>query len=79
MKFKKYAIATLFLFMLPNIINGQENQKQADEATFKWEYDIECYGGTGKQGYKIVKVWTYAEEKSLAIQQAKKNAPRRGS
>lgn len=53
---------------------SQRKQKQADKDTYEWVYDIECYGGTAKNGYKIVKVWSYSKEKSTATVQAKKNA-----
>ena len=56
------------------LANGQKRQRQADKDTYEWAYDIECYGGTAKNGYKLVKVWTYSKEKSVATTQAKKNA-----
>ncbi len=54
--------------------SGQKKQRLADKDTYDWVYDIECYGGTAKNGYKLVKVWTYSKEKSVATTQAKKNA-----
>jgi len=56
------------------ISNAQRKQKLADKDTFEWEYDIQCYGSTAKQGHKLVKVWSYSKEKSIATLQAKKNA-----
>ena len=53
---------------------GQRAKRLADQDTYDWKYDIECYGGTAKNGYKLVKVWTYSKEKSAATEQAKKNA-----
>lgn len=53
---------------------AQKKQRLADKDTYEWVYDIECYGGTAKNGYKIVKVWSYSKEKSVATTQAKKNA-----
>ena len=53
---------------------AQKQKRLADKDTYEWVYDIECYGGTAKNGYKLVKVWTYSKEKSVATVQAKKNA-----
>ncbi len=61
-------------FLICLTISAQRKQRLADRDTFEWEYDIECYGGTAKHGYKLVKVWTYSKEKSVATTQAKKNA-----
>ncbi|MFS4456356.1 hypothetical protein [Maribacter sp. 2304DJ31-5] len=56
------------------MVTAQKKQKLADKDTFEWEYDIECYGGTAKHGFKLVKIWSYSKEKSIATAQAKKNA-----
>ncbi len=55
-------------------MNAQRRQKLADKDTYEWEYDIQCYGSTARQGHKLVKVWSYSKEKSIATLQAKKNA-----
>lgn len=73
MKINKFTLALCFLF-ITTALCSQENQRKADKATFQWEYDIECYGGTAKRGYRLVKVWSYSKEKSIAIEQAMKNA-----
>ncbi|KPM31098.1 Hypothetical protein I595_3077 [Croceitalea dokdonensis DOKDO 023] len=53
--------------------NGQRNQRQADAATKDWRYDIECVN-TGKQGFKLIKIWSYAKKPKLAVSQSWKNA-----
>lgn len=63
----------LLAFMYTGVF-AQRKQKLADNDTFEWQYDIECYGGTAKHGFKIVKIWSYSKEKSVATTQAKKNA-----
>lgn len=70
---KKITALGLTLFIC-TITNAQRKQKLADKDTYEWAYDIECYGGTAKNGYKLVKVWSYSKEKSVATVQAKKNA-----
>ena len=62
-----------FMFLIWNS-NAQKNQLQQDAATSQWKYDLECYGGTARNGYKMVKVWSYSIKTSLATDQAKKNA-----
>ena len=71
--FKKALPFYLVIFMCTSVF-AQRRQKLADNDTFEWEYDIECYGGTAKNGYKIVKIWSYSKERSVATTQAKKNA-----
>jgi hypothetical protein len=53
--------------------NAQRKQKLADKDTKQWHYDIECLG-TGKQGYKLIKVWSYSKKPKYAITQSWKNA-----
>jgi hypothetical protein len=61
-----------FISMLPIIIFGQK-QKKADAQTSKFRYEIEAFA-TGIQGSYQVKVWSYAKDANIAIEQAKKNA-----
>ncbi|WP_350284826.1 hypothetical protein [uncultured Croceitalea sp.] len=67
-------LVLLSAFLLSTSILAQRKQKLADKDTYEWVYDIECYGGTAKNGFKIVKVWSYSKEKGVATAQAKKNA-----
>lgn len=48
-------------------------QKKADKATASWRYEIECVG-IGQPGTKLIKVWSYSKNATVAITQAKKNA-----
>lgn len=70
---RKIALLALTILISTSTL-AQRKQKLADKDTFEWEYDIQCHGGTAKHGYKIVKVWSYSKEKSIATTQAKKNA-----
>lgn len=70
----KYVLVTCLFIMTCFSARSQRKQRLADQDTFDWVYDIECFGGTTKNGYKMVKVWTYSKEKSVATTQAKKNA-----
>ena len=67
-------VVLLSALLLCIVVSAQRQQKLADKDTYEWVYDIECYGGTARNGYKIVKVWSYSKEKSVATTQAKKNA-----
>ncbi|WP_149274933.1 hypothetical protein [Pareuzebyella sediminis] len=70
----KKTVPFLLFFLLGTSIFAQGKQKKADNDTYDWEYNIECYGNTAKQGYKLVKVWSYSKERGVATSQAKKNA-----
>ncbi len=52
---------------------GQRKQRLADKDTKAWHYDIECVG-TGKEGFKLIKVWSYSKKPKYAITQSWKNA-----
>lgn len=72
--FLKKGITLCLTVFICLVGSAQRKQKLADKDTFEWEYDIQCFGGTAKHGYKLVKVWSYSKEKSVATTQAKKNA-----
>lgn len=74
MKLKKNITLLIAFLLLSWGSNAQKNQLQQDAATSSWKYDLECYGGTARSGYKMVKVWTYSIKTNLATDQAKKNA-----
>lgn len=65
----------LFLSALMVILSvqAQRKQKLADRETKEWHYDVECVG-TGKQGFKLIKVWSYSKKPKYAISQSWKNA-----
>lgn len=68
------AIILFSMLLMVNLIQAQgRKQKQADEDTDHWRYEIECMG-TGVQGSYLIKVWTYSVRPTIAIEQAKKNA-----
>lgn len=73
-KFLKKVLPCYLLVFMYTSAFSQRKQKLADNDTFEWQYDIECYGATAKHGFKIVKIWSYSKEKSVATTQAKKNA-----
>ena len=68
MKYLHFAL----LLILPTITFGQK-QKKADEQTLKFRYEIEAYA-TGIQGSYQVKIWSFAKDANIAIEQSKKNA-----
>lgn len=70
--FNKTVLLLGFLFLSVQL-SAQRKQKLADKDTKKWHYDIECVG-TGKQGYKLIKVWSYSKKPKYAISQSWKNA-----
>lgn len=61
----------LFLTVLASF--GQRKQRLADKDTKQWHYDIECVN-TAKQGFKLVKVWSYSKKPKYAVSQSFKNA-----
>lgn len=71
---KNIVLTSCALLICLTIQAQKKRQKLADTDTYEWVYDIECYGGTAKNGYKMVKVWSYSKEKSVASTQARKNA-----
>lgn len=66
-------ITMVMFFILGLQLNAQRQQRLADNATFEWQYDIECVN-TGKQGFKLVKVWSYSKKPKYAVSQSWKNA-----
>ncbi len=65
----KFIISGMFLFL--SIVSNA--QKKEDARTMEWRYEIEC-AGIGKDGYYLIKVFTYSKKKNLPMEQAKKNA-----
>jgi len=66
-----FVLVLTILFHLP--ANAQRNQRQADNATKTWRYDLECVN-TGKKGFKLIKIWSYAKKPKFAVSQSWKNA-----
>jgi len=64
----------LFLLLNSFSINAQRRfEKDADEDTANWRYEIDCQA-TGKDGMSLVKIWSYSKSPQVAAEQAKKNA-----
>jgi len=68
---KTILLLCLFLFVTQSY--SQRKQRLADKDTKAWHYDIECVG-TGKQGFKLIKVWSYSKKPKYAVTQSWKNA-----
>ncbi|GAB3358292.1 hypothetical protein GCM10027566_22740 [Arachidicoccus ginsenosidivorans] len=54
-------------------VQAQWKKNKALADTKIWRYDIEC-AGLGKQGSKLVKVWSYSKNPKHAIASAMRNA-----
>lgn len=62
------------LFLLLFVLGISRNYSQSSLAgTGEGNYEIECIG-VGKQGEKIVKIWTYSNTPDLDLSRALKNA-----
>ena len=65
----------LLLVALATVLScSTARQAAADKDTFQWRYEIEPVAGQARQGYILVKVWTYSKDKNIAVSQAGKNA-----
>lgn len=60
-------------FILGDALSISARRKE-DKETLQWRYEIEAAVGQAVQGYTLVKVYTYAKKKDVAILQAGKNA-----
>lgn len=69
----KYKIFLLLAFILGSTFYAS-SKKKVDTDTMEWRYEIEASAGQAVQGYTLVKVYTYAKKKDMAIMQAGKNA-----
>ncbi len=70
----KASILTMIFVSFALMSNAQLNKKRkANKDTENWRYEIEC-AGIGKPGTKVIKVWSYSKKRTVAINQAKKNA-----
>lgn len=67
---KKY-ILTIFLMFATYFVFAQTGKN--DENTKEWKYEISCVD-VAKEGGYLIRVFTYANSRKLAIEQAKKNA-----
>jgi len=70
----KTILLMLMLNGIPFLILAQKNiQKQAENDTKTWKYEIEAVN-VGVQGTYLIKVWTYSPSPQVAVEQSKKNA-----
>lgn len=69
-------IILLLLLAGPGLLFAQSRgkQKKADQQTAAWRYEIENLGVVATAGNKVFKVWSYASDPRVAMEQAKKNA-----
>ena len=69
-------IIVLLLLAGPGLLLAQSKgkQKKADQQTVACRYEIENIGIVATAGNKVLKVWSYASDPRVAIEQAKKNA-----
>ena len=71
-----FVLAALISFGLLASVTpcSAQKRKKADRATMVWEYEIEPTTGQVLQGSILVKVWSYSKSKTVALEQAAKNA-----
>ncbi|NOR28336.1 MAG: hypothetical protein GQ540_07395 [Lutibacter sp.] len=69
----KSSIVLIVLLLIGVNVNAQWKKNKANEDSKIWRYDLECEG-IGKQGSKLVKVWSYSKNPKHAISRAMKNA-----
>jgi hypothetical protein len=62
-----------FLFLLNNTTAQPIQKDKANVQTRVWRYEVECVG-VGVEGTKLIKVWSYSKNPTVAMEQAKKNA-----
>lgn len=69
-------LVLLLLLAGPGLLFAQSRgkQKKADQQTAAWRYEIENLGVVATAGNKVFKVWSYASDPRVAMEQAKKNA-----
>ena len=63
-------ISLAFAFVLGTFANGQDKNS---ENMHEWKYEIDCAGIANKGG-SLLKVYTYAKSRKIAIEEAKKSA-----
>lgn len=74
MKSKIKLILSMFIFLQSsNAYLFAQSGKKADKDTQQWRYEVQC-AGVGVDGTKLVKVWSYSKNPTVATEQAKKNA-----
>lgn len=64
----------LLSVLLGTVSCSTARKATADKDTLQWRYEVEAVAGQARQGYILVKVWTYSKDKNVAVGQAGKNA-----
>lgn len=70
---RKYMLFVLMLVVPALGFAQKKKQKEANEATMQWRYEIEVVA-QGKSGTVLIKVWNYSSRVDIAQKQAAKNA-----
>lgn len=70
----KIKISLIIICLLASSQVFAQKKKKADEATLEFRYEAEAAVGQAVQGYTLVKVFSYAKDKNIAMSQAGKNA-----
>lgn len=70
---KKLVLFALILCVPFLAFSQKKKQKQANQDTENWRYEIESVE-VGLQGTVVVKVWSYSSKPAIASSQARKNA-----
>ncbi len=67
------AVITVAAFMCLSNAAQAQAKKKANKQTYQWRYETQCMG-IGVEGTKLIKVWSYSKNPTVAIAEAKKNA-----
>ncbi len=70
----KIKISLIIICLLVSSQVFAQKKKKADDATLEFRYEAEAAVGQAVKGYTIVKVFSYAKDKNIAMSQAGKNA-----
>tara|TARA_R110001632_G_scaffold67580_1_gene158683 strand:+ start:10027 stop:10560 length:534 start_codon:yes stop_codon:yes gene_type:complete len=73
MKVKKIIPLALIFLLTTTMVFGQSKRKKRKEANIKWNYEIKCEG-ISNNGDFLLKVFSFADNRSLDMETAKKNA-----
>ncbi len=66
-------IVLLFILISPLLQAQKKKSRKENKNTRTWHYDLDC-AGVGKQGAKLVKVWSYTDKPRGMLYNAQKNA-----
>lgn len=69
----KILVVLISLFVLLISDSCASKKQMADRDTQIWRYELECAGNSANGNY-LVKVWSYSQKPTIAVEQCKKNA-----